>query len=184
MKSPWIFATVIAVGCVGWFGRSVIGGEPPKDGAQPDWMALAQPGEEHARLAKLVGDWNVSGVFHMPGQPDSKGDSTATFKAILGGRYIQQNVAGSMMGMPFEGQGVFGYDNGEKKYVSSWLDTWGTGMMNGTGTETEKGKIWVFQSVTAHGPTEETLTMVSDKEFTFHMKVGGNPAMELTYKRK
>lgn len=192
----WIVATAVVVGCGGWFGRSVLAGDPPNGGGPagggaggpPDFMALMTPGEEHARLAKFAGEWASHTVLHMgPGQ-DVQSDSTATFKMIMGGRYLQEDVTGTMMGMPFEGRGTFGFDNATKTYFSSWFDNFGTGITNSTGKETEKGKVWVFTGDMnmGQGPQtmEQTWTMVSDKEFTLTMKAGGQAVMEITSKKK
>ena len=51
----------------------------------------------------------------------------------LDGRYIKVDVAGDMPGMgPFTGFGLTGFDNVSKKFVSTWVDNMGTGMMNGS----------------------------------------------------
>jgi hypothetical protein len=48
---------------------------------------------------------------------------------ILGGRFVQSEFKGSAMGLQFEGSGVTGYDNYKKRYVGTWMDTWGTMIM-------------------------------------------------------
>ena len=45
------------------------------------------------------------------------------------------------MGETFNGIGFIGYDNVSKKYVSTWMDTAGTGMMWSTGTMDASGKV-------------------------------------------
>jgi hypothetical protein len=48
---------------------------------------------------------------------------------------------GEIPGMgPFNGIGIYGYDNATKKFVSTWLDNFSTGMMNGTGKLSNNGK--------------------------------------------
>ena len=39
-----------------------------------------------------------------------------------------------MMGQPFSGVGIDGYDNLRKKYVTTWIDTMGTGIFSMEGT--------------------------------------------------
>ena len=41
---------------------------------------------------------------------------------------------GNVMGMPFEGVGITGYDNMKKVYTSSWMDNMGTSAMTMEGT--------------------------------------------------
>ena len=44
-------------------------------------------------------------------------------KMILDGRFLHQEFNGEMMGSPFIGIGITGYDNGSKQYVSNWMDS-------------------------------------------------------------
>ncbi len=60
---------------------------------------------------------------------------------ILGGRYLQHETKGKAMGMPFEGLGLTGYDNIQRKYVTIWLDNMGTGIMHGTGSFDDKTQV-------------------------------------------
>lgn len=39
-----------------------------------------------------------------------------------------------MMGMPFEGMSLLGYDNAKKIFTSTWIDNFGTGTMTLEGT--------------------------------------------------
>lgn len=51
----------------------------------------------------------------------------------MGGRYQRSVHTGEMMGMPFQGEGITGYDNGRKIFFSTWIDNMGTGMMYSEG---------------------------------------------------
>jgi len=46
-----------------------------------------------------------------------------------------------MMGQPFNGFGVSGYDNAKKVSQSVWMDTVGTGILVMTGTWSEDGTL-------------------------------------------
>ena len=48
------------------------------------------------------------------------------------------------MGQPFEGLSRFGYDNVEKKYVSTWTDNFSTGLMIDRGSYDAKTKTWTM----------------------------------------
>jgi hypothetical protein len=98
-------------------------------------MKNITPGEAHKQLGKLAGDWTMtSRMFMVPGQPPVESPGTMHAETILGGRYVQSTWKGSMMGQPFEGRGTDGWDNVGKKYVSSWVDNMGTGILYSTGT--------------------------------------------------
>ncbi|MDM7914019.1 MAG: DUF1579 domain-containing protein [Candidatus Eisenbacteria bacterium] len=100
---------------------------------------LATPGEQHQRLARLVGNWKTSVKMWMgPGEPTTS-SGTATCESVLGGRYVQSRHTGNFGGMPFEGLGIDGYDNAKKQYFSAWFDNMGTGMMTMTGQPSSDG---------------------------------------------
>ena len=99
------------------------------------WMDYMTPGPVHEMIAKSNGDWTEEITFWMaPDAPPTKTTATATNKMILGGRYQYSSVTGDMMGMPFEGVSILGYDNAKKIFQSTWLDNFGTGITNMTGT--------------------------------------------------
>ncbi len=45
------------------------------------------------------------------------------------------------MGKPFEGMGLFGFDNIKGQYETLWLDNMGTGFVRGTGTYEASTKV-------------------------------------------
>ncbi len=96
---------------------------------------------EHAQLKKHVGKWTTETKSHFedPSKATiSKG--TATFKLVMGGRYLQQTIKGEMFGMQFRGRGLTGYDKAKKKYVGTWIDNMSTGISTTEGTYDEKTK--------------------------------------------
>ena len=101
------------------------------------YQKLATPGEPHKQFESLAGSWTTQTKEWMePGKTPTEASGSADMKMVLGGRYLQQDFTGEMMGQPYTGMGITGYDNMSKKYVSIWLDTMGTGpfMMEGTGS--------------------------------------------------
>jgi hypothetical protein len=100
------------------------------------YQKLATPGEPHKQLASLAGSWTTKTKEWMePGKPPTEAAGSVEMKMLLDGRFLQQDFTGEMMGQPYNGMGITGYDNLSKKYVSIWLDTMGTTpfMMEGTG---------------------------------------------------
>lgn len=100
------------------------------------WMATANPGEQHAALARSVGSWKAKTSFLMdPTAPPVEAEGTMTCEWVLGGRFVKADFhVDDMMGMPFDGLSYVGYDNIKQEYVSTWMDTFGTGIMMMTGT--------------------------------------------------
>lgn len=102
---------------------------------------MATPGEPHKQFASLVGSWSTESKEWMePGKPPTESAGTAEMKMLLDGRFLQQEFNGNMMGKPYNGVGITGYDNLRKKYVSTWIDSMGTGIFLMEGTPSTDGK--------------------------------------------
>src|SRR5688572_22345497 len=101
-----------------------------KKGPSPEMQKMmdemekaATPGPEHKWLTEMAGSWSTSSKFWMePGKPPRESQGSEEIKPILGGRFIEARFTGMMMGKPFEGFGVSGYDNTKKKFVMIWMD--------------------------------------------------------------
>ena len=122
-------------------------------------MELAKPGENHKLLEGMIGSWTYKVKFWMsPDAPPMESSGTTFTKSTMGGRYFISEHKGKMQ-MPgadgkmedaeFNGMAVEGYDNAKKKYVSSWIDNMGTGIMHSEGT---------------YDPASKTLTYLSEYE--------------------
>ena len=105
------------------------------------WKKLAQPGEPHKLFATLAGSWTTQTKEWMePGKPPSESTGTAEIKTLLDGRFLYQEYNSQMMGQPYSGIGIDGYDNLTKKYVTVWIDTMGTSIFFMEGTASPDGK--------------------------------------------
>ncbi len=94
----------------------------------------ATPGEEHKRLAPLVGKFKSTATFWMePGKPPLVEKGTTTNTWALGKRFVKQEHKSKFGGMPFQGTGYLGYDNVKKAYVGTWMDSMGTGILTSEG---------------------------------------------------
>lgn len=99
------------------------------------WQKAMTPGPQHQALARMAGDWEFQGKFWMGGADKPPMEATGTLHRtmILGGRVLAEEVKSHMMGQPFEGHGMTGFDNVTQKYWSTFNDNMGTGIMIGTG---------------------------------------------------
>ncbi len=98
-------------------------------------MEYGTPGPMHTMLASWNGTWNdETTMWEYEGATPQKSTGTAVNTMIMGGKYQHSTHSGNMMGMPFEGMSIVGYDNATKQFVSSWVDNWSTGIMNMSGT--------------------------------------------------
>jgi hypothetical protein len=153
----------------------------------------ATPTEQHKLLTSLAGTWTVAGKFYMGPKP-SESTSTAEVKSILGGLFTSMELTGTFMGKPFAGRGVNGYDTVQQKFVSTWVDSMGSWMMNAVGTADATGKVITWTSteldpMTGKPVSHKMVTKIeSDKKYTEEMfKVADGKEtkeMELVYTRK
>ena len=111
------------------------------------YTKLATPGAPHKLLASMVGSWTTKTKSWMePNKPPMETTGTCEQKMILGGRFLQQEYTGDMMGNRFTGINVIGYDNHTKKYVSTWIDSMSTGIYFFQGTASPDGKTITQES--------------------------------------
>ena len=104
------------------------------------WMSFMQPGEMHEMLARQAGEWNIEAKMWMdPSAPPEITRGKAVSEMILGGRYLKTTQTGTSMGMLMEGMGIDAYDNVKKKFISIWIDNFGTGIAYAEG-EYDAGK--------------------------------------------
>jgi hypothetical protein len=159
------------------------------------YTQIATPGEQHKQLASFVGSWTTQTKEWMePGKTPVESTGTAEMKTLLDGRFLQQEFTGQMMGKPFNGINITGYDNLLKQYVTTWMSTMGTGifMMEGTAsadgnTITLKGK----HAVPGGGfMTHRSIWKIVDNNTQKFDMYGAYPGgkewkmMEMTYTRK
>jgi hypothetical protein len=159
------------------------------------YAKLATPGEPHKQLASLAGSWTTKTKEWMePGKPPTESTGTAEMKTLLDGRFLQQEFTGDMMGHPYSGIGTTGYDNLRKRYVSTWIDSMGTGVFVMEGTAGPDGKTITLKGQHAElggGQMSHRAVwkLVDANTQTFEMygtHKGGKEMkmMEITYTRK
>lgn len=111
-------------------------------GGEADMMAmmmeLGKPGDNHKLLASMEGDWTYV-CKHM----GTESTGSSKFETILGGRFVTSHHKGKMqmpgpdgkmMDFEFEGHGLSGYDNVQKKFTNIWVDNMGTMIVPAEGT--------------------------------------------------
>jgi len=159
------------------------------------YRKVGTPGAPHKLLAGLEGSW-ITKTKSWPGPDQPPVDSTGTCeqKILLGGRYLQQEYTGDMMGEKFSGINLLGYNNHTKKYESIWIDSMSTGIFYFEGTASADGKIITQESKfddPVRGPMiSRSVTKFKDDntlEFEMYMIPKGGKeekAMEMTVSRK
>jgi hypothetical protein len=175
MRTKWLAGLAACVAAV-WCAAPALAQGPPK------------PGPEHEVLKRFEGDWDAVATFG-----DTKAKATASFKLILGGRWLLEHFKADIGGAPFEGRGTTGYDVMKKKYVACWVDSmepWMT-LMEGT---YDKDSNTLTETGEAPGPDRKLQKIKSVYEFkgpdsivfTMYQVADGKDQqmMQITYTRK
>jgi hypothetical protein len=167
---------------------------PEQQAEMAAWMALAQPGEHHEHLAPFVGKWKGTVQMWMgPDAPEMVQESMSEATWIMGGRFLQWTHKGDFGGMPYDALSLEGYNNGDKRYESTWVDNFGTLILNFEGSCSDDGKKRAmstkFADVVAGGMVDyrTEYEWVDDDTFTYtaYMDKGDGEFknMKITYVR-
>jgi uncharacterized protein DUF1579 len=99
------------------------------------YMKAGTPGPPHKTMAATAGTYDVKvKTWQAPAGPAQEEKGTATRTMALDGRILVEDFKGSLMGMPFTGHGMRGYDNVTGKHWATWMDSMSTGVMMSEGT--------------------------------------------------
>jgi hypothetical protein len=95
----------------------------------------AMPGENHRLMEPMIGEWEETVVmWFAPEAPPVTMEASMTAEWILDGRWVRSEHRGTMMGQPFHGIGLDGYDSYREEYISIWMDNMSTASMVSRGT--------------------------------------------------
>jgi hypothetical protein len=108
---------------------------PEQQAEMEAYQKAGTPGAPHAAIAKAAGSYDLQiKSWHAPGTDPMIEKGTATRTMVLGGRVLVEDINATMMGQPFTGHGMHGYDNVTEKHWSTWNDSMSTGLMVSEGT--------------------------------------------------
>jgi len=158
-------------------------------------FAPPKPTPHHLALQRQVGTWDaVVKVFTAPGQPPMVSKAVEVNTLVPGGLWLTSVFKSELMGTPFEGRGIFGFDPALGKHVGTWIDSTVMALAHPMGTCKDgckevtltfegpdmTGKTVTYQNITVEqGPDRRVMTLhVKGPEGTFQ------PTMEITYTRR
>jgi len=171
--------------------------KPSMEDMMGAYAKYMNPGPQHKLLEPVIGSWDcVSRMWMNPDSLPAESKSTGESRWILGGRFIQEDASGDMMGMPFHGMGLTGYDQINQEYISIWVDEMSTSMMVSRGQMDASGKVLTMYATCKDpmdGMKEKTYkmvtTIISNDKHTMEMYEPGlngkeKKSFDLTYTRK
>lgn len=135
----------------------------------------ATPLLEHKALGALAGDWKGSMTVQLPGMEPMKGDVTCKARLDLGGLWLISDYEGTMMGAPFRGHSVWGFDPAKKKQVEVWVDSFRSTVSEIEGDYDPATQMWTKWTDGQNPATGEKVR----ERHTVSLKPDGSFAMEL-----
>jgi hypothetical protein len=172
-----------------------------KSGADKEEMmkkaeAAGTPGPGHKALDAFVGNWKAEVKCWMePGGAPNVSQATAKASWTMNGRFLEEDFHGEMMGKPFHGRSLTGYDNTKQTFNSVWVSDMQTSMFTTEGKGESGNKVITLEgrtSCAATGrndiPMKVVRRVISPDKHTFEMfdrSQGENAkTMEITYTRQ
>lgn len=145
---------------------------PTQDDMEQVVAEAAQPGPIHAQLMKRAGKYTTRMVFSAPGAEPQESTGTATFKPILGGRFLEEENSGESLGQPSAGLRLYGYNNGSKQYEAIWIYTGSTAFLVLDGSSDDNGKTVRYTGAFI-GPdgSKQTLRVIVEQQDADHFVV-------------
>jgi hypothetical protein len=117
-----------------------------------------EPGEHHELLQRFLGRWETEARFFMGGEATPPEKGTAEISWLMEGRWLQNRVKGTFLGLPMEEFTVMGYDNFKQSYVATAVGSFDTAMRHAEGDLDPGGKVLLL-----YGTLDEYLTGEHDK---------------------
>ncbi len=158
------------------------------------FMRATTPNEHHRKLDPFVGTWNAAVKHWMaPDAEPSESGGVMTNEWTLDGRFLKQNYDAEFMGMKFQGEGYWGFNNVTGKYEGVWLDTMSTWISTDAGDVDDAGKRWEMSGELADPSTgkpmrrRSVITIIDEDHHVMEMFMGGPEnefrVMEIQYER-
>jgi hypothetical protein len=105
-----------------------------------------------------------------PGSTPMVSEGTSEMKWVLDGRFVMDTHHGSMMGQPYKGIGLTGYDNYRNMYEASWCSNMGTNYLTMRGARNPKTGVFTYYgemdepALKVVGRTVKYVTRIVDKD--------------------
>ena len=154
--------------------------------------AAGTPGPAHKALAAFVGNWQAEvQTWCEPDGPPNVSQGTAKASWILNGHFLEQEFHGEMMGKPFTGRTLMGYDNIKQTFNTVWVSDMQTAIMTSEGKGENGNKVITLEGTSncpATGrkdiPVKTVFRVIRPDKYVFEMFNDGTKSMEITYTRK
>lgn len=173
--------------------RTRVKGTIAKAAATAQPIAGATNGADmSASLAALhadCGTWDADFKMEMPGMPAMTAKCREVIAPICGGKWTWSDFRGDIMGAPFEGHALVGFDSKADRIVSFWFDSMSGACMRTDGKRHPKMHAMNGTSYDEQGqriPVTSTTTVTDKDTRTMRMLFGdgaGQRVLTIAYRR-
>jgi hypothetical protein len=152
----------------------------------------ATPTPEHARLASLVGTWDVElSLWWKPNESATKARGISVIKPLYGGIFVEERIEALIGEQPLGAFAVLGYDAGAKRFVATRLMSSETRLVAESGTFDDKAGALVFTTTPSPDGVSERTVIRQASAGEIHLerwldKKGAPPwkTLEVRYERR
>lgn len=165
-----------------------------RDEMMQKMAAAGTPGPAHKALEPLVGNWKAEVKCWMdPDGPPNVSHGTAKTKWVLNGHFLQEEFNGEMMGKPFTGISLMGYDNTKQKFNTIWMSDMQTSIFVSEGKGESGNKVITLEGKSTCPTADKkdvlvksVFRLLSPDKHVFEMfdEDKGLKTMEITYTRQ
>jgi hypothetical protein len=154
--------------------------------------AAGTPGPAHKALEAFVGNWKAEvKCWCEPGAAPNVSQATAKASWTLNGHFLEEEFHGEMMGKPFTGRSLMGYDNIKQTFNTVWVSDMQTSILTSEGKGENGNKVITLagkSNCPATGrkdiPIKTVFRVLSPDKHVFEMFNDSAKTMEITYTRK
>jgi len=154
--------------------------------------AAGTPGPAHKALEAFVGNWKAEvKTWCGPDGPPNVSQGTSKTGWILNGHFLEAEFHGEMMGKPFIGQTLMGYDNIKETFNTVWVSDMQTSILTCEGKGENGNKVITLEGKSNCPATgrkdisiKTVFRVISPDKNVFEMFNDGAKTMEITYTRK
>lgn len=105
------------------------------------WTVYMTPSEVHTLMDKMTGSFKMEITMSMgAGKEPNIISVNSEHKMLLGGRFLEMQQQGTMMGMDYQSIMTLGYNTIDKKMTLTTITNMGTGTLSLVGDWNEKNK--------------------------------------------
>ncbi len=142
-------------------------------------------------LTQDCGTWNAEMKMMIPGAAVMESKCKEVVRPICGSKWTWSDYTGTVMGMPFEGHALTGWDATKQKVVSYWIDSMSAPLMQTEGVYDAAKRSFALRGTSYDEtgqavPVTQISTHKSDTERELRMTFGegeGQHVMTIHYSR-